>query len=131
MTDVGLAAALIGITDESQVMAYPLRGALFETLVVGELLKARCNAGLREPLHFRRDNIGTEIDVVLERGQDIAAIEIKSGPGVASDAFGSLAKWHRYATERGRFGKVHRALVDGGDTRFTRKGVDVMPWLGL
>ena len=131
MTDVGLAAALIGIRDESQVMAHPLRGALFETLVVGELLKARCNAGLREPLYFWRDNIGTEVDVVLERGHEIAAIEIKSGPSVASDAFGALAKWRKYATVRGHFGAIHPALVYGGDTRFTREGVDVMPWSGL
>lgn len=131
MTDVGLAAALIGIQDETQVMAHPLRGALFETMVVNELLKARCNAGLREPLHFWRDNIGTEVDVILERGRDIAAIEIKSGPTVASDAFGALAKWRKYAAERGNFGAIHPALVYGGDARFTREGVDVMPWSGL
>lgn len=131
MTDVGLAAALLGIQSEAQVTSHPLRGALFETLVVNELLKARCNAGLREPLHFWRDNIGTEVDVVLERGQDIAAIEIKSGPTVASDAFGALNKWRKYATERGHFGHIHPALVYGGDTRFTREGVDVMPWSGL
>jgi uncharacterized protein len=131
MTDVGLAAALIGITDETQVMSHPLRGALFETMVVNELLKARCNAGLREPLHFWRDNTGTEVDVVLERGQDIAAIEIKSGPTVASDAFGALNKWRKYATERGSFAAIHPALVYGGEARFTREGVDVMPWAGL
>jgi predicted AAA+ superfamily ATPase len=131
LTDVGLAAALMGIQDETQVMAHPLRGALFETMVVNELLKARCNAGLREPLHFWRDNIGTEVDVVLERGQDIAAIEIKSGPTVASDAFGALNKWRKYATERGHFAAIHPALVYGGETRFTRDGVDVMPWSGL
>lgn len=131
MTDVGLAAALIGITHPSQVMAHPLRGALFETMVVNELLKARCNAGLREPLHFWRDNIGTEVDVVLERGNDIAAIEIRSGLTVASDAFGALAKWRKYAAERGHFGAIHPALVYGGDTRFTRDGVDVMPWSAL
>lgn len=131
MTDVGLAAALIGIHDEGQVMSHPLRGALFETLVVNELLKARCNAGLCEPLHFWRDNIGTEVDVVIERGTDIAAIEIKSGPTVASDAFGALAKWRKYASERGHFGAIHPALVYGGEARFTREGVDVMPWSGL
>ncbi len=131
MTDVGLAAALIGILDKTQVMAHPLRGALFETMVVNELLKARCNAGLREPLHFWRDNIGTEVDVVLERGNEIAAIEIKSGPTVASDAFGALAKWRKYATERGHFSAIHPALVYGGENRFTRDGVDVMPWSGL
>ncbi|MEO7850755.1 MAG: ATP-binding protein, partial [Rubrivivax sp.] len=131
MTDVGLAAALMGIVDESQVMAHPLRGALFETLVVNELLKSRCNLGLREPLHFWRDNIGTEVDVILERGNEIAAVEIKSGPTVASDAFGALNKWRKYATERGNFSAIHPALVYGGDARFTREGVDVMPWSGL
>ena len=131
MTDVGLAAALLGIQHESQVMAHPLRGALFETMVVNELHKARCNAGLREPLYFWRDNIGTEVDVVLERGRDIAAIEIKSGPTVSTDAFGALNKWRKYASERGSFGAIHPALVYGGDTRFTRDGMDVMPWSGL
>ena len=131
MTDVGLAAALIGIQHESQVHAHPLRGALFETMVVNELLKTRCNAGLREPLHFWRDNIGTEVDVILERGTQIAAVEIKSGLTIASDAFGPLNKWRKYAAERGSFSAVHPALVYGGDARFTRDGVDVMPWSGL
>ncbi len=131
MTDVGLAAALIGIQDASQVMAHPLRGALFETLVVNELLKNRCNLGLREALYFWRDNIGTEVDVILERGLEVAAVEIKSGITVASDAFGALNKWRKYATERGSFSAIHPALVYGGETRFTRDGVDVMPWQGL
>ena len=131
MTDVGLAAALIGITDQSQVMAHPLRGALFETMVVNELVKNRLNAGLAQPLYFWRDNIGTEVDVVLERGNEVAAVEIKSGPTVASDAFGALNKWRKYAAERGSFSAIHPALVYGGDTRFTREGVDVMPWAEL
>ncbi len=131
MTDVGLAAALIGIQETNQVHAHPLRGALFETMVVNELLKSRCNAGLREPLYFWRDNIGTEVDVLIERGTAVAAVEIKSGPSVASDAFASLNKWRKYAAERGNFSAVHPALVYGGTTRFTREGVDVMSWSGL
>jgi predicted AAA+ superfamily ATPase len=130
-SDVGLAAALIGITEPGQVRAHPLRGALFETMVVNDLLKTRANLGLREPLHFWRDNIGTEVDVVIERGGEIAAVEIKSGPTVASDAFASLNKWRKYALERGHFSAIRPALVYGGQTRFTREGVDVMPWSGL
>lgn len=131
MTDVGLAASLIGIRDESQARTHPLRGALFETLVVNELLKNRMNAGLREPLHFWRDNIGTEVDVVLERAGAIAAVEIKSGLTVASDAFSNLDKWRKYAAGQGGFSAVHPALVYGGLARFTREGVDVMPWSAL
>lgn len=131
MTDVGLAAALIGIQSEDQVQNHPLRGALFETMVVNEFLKNRCNAGVREPLYFWRDNIGTEVDLILERGNEIAAVEIKSGPSVASDAFGNLKKWRKYASERGSFSAIYPGLVYGGDTRFTREGVDVLPWARL
>lgn len=128
MTDVGLAAALLGIHTADQVQNHPLRGALFETLVVNEFLKNRCNAGVREPLYFWRDNIGTEVDLILERGTEIAAVEIKSGLTVASDAFSNLNKWQKYATERGNFSSIYPGLVYGGDTRFTRSGVDVLPW---
>ena len=131
MTDVGLAAALIGIQNESQAQNHPLRGALFETLVVNEFLKNRCNMGLRDPLYFWRDNIGTEVDLIVERGNEVAAVEIKSGLSVASDAFGNLRKWQKYASERGNFSAVYPGLVYGGEARFTREGVDVMPWAGL
>ena len=128
MTDVGLAAALLGIHTAQQMQSHPLRGALFETMVVNEFLKSRANAGVREPLYFWRDNIGTEVDLILERGQDIAAVEIKSGITVASDAFNNLEKWQKYATERGNFSNIYPGLVYGGDSRFTRSGVDVLPW---
>lgn len=130
-TDVGLAAALLGIRDARQAATHPLRGALFETLVVGDLLKVRRNRGLREPLYFWRDHVGTEVDVVIERGSEIAAVEIKSGIGVAADAFGHLDKWRRYAAERGQFSALHMGLVYGGDRRFTRNGIDVLPWREL
>ena len=131
LTDVGLAAALLGIRTAEQMQNHPLRGALFETLVVNEFLKNRANQGLREPLYFWRDNIGTEVDLILERGTEIAAVEIKSGIDVASDAFGNLKKWQKYAQERGHFSAIYPGLVYGGETRFTRTGVDVMPWSGL
>ncbi len=131
MTDVGLAAALIGIQNEGQAQTHPLRGALFETLVVNEFLKNRCNMGLRDPLYFWRDNIGTEVDLIVERGNEVAAVEIKSGLSVASDAFGNLRKWQKYAFERGSFSAVYPGLVYGGEARFTREGVDVLPWAGL
>ena len=131
MTDVGVAAALMGIQTAGQMQNHPLRGALFETMIVNEFLKNSCNAGVRDPLYFWRDNIGTEVDLILERGSDIAVVEIKSGITVASDALGNLQKWQKYASERGNFSAIFPGLVYGGDVRFTRAGVDVMPWSGL
>lgn len=131
LTDVGLACALLGIQTASQVQNHPLRGALFETMVVNEFLKNRCNEGERAPLYFWRDNIGTEVDLILERGNELAAVEIKSGITVASDAFSNLNKWQKYAAERGNFSAIFPGLVYGGTTRHTREGVDVMPWRNL
>ena len=131
MTDVGLACALLGIQTAEHVQNHPLRGSLFETMVVNEFLKNRANLGLREPLYFWRDNIGVEVDLILERGTEIAAIEIKSGITVATDAFSNLQKWGKYAAERGNFSAIYPALVYGGDARFEREGTDVMGWRGL
>jgi predicted AAA+ superfamily ATPase len=131
MADVGLAAALLGIRSAEQAQAHPLRGALFETLVVNEFLKARWNGGDRSLLYYWRDHVGTEVDLVLERGNELAAVEIKSGITVASDAFNSLRSWNKYATQRGRFDAVHLGLVYGGDSAFVREGVNVLPWAQL
>ena len=125
--DVGLAAALLGIQTPEHAHSHPLRGALFETMVVNEFLKARRNAGSHEHLHFWRDNIGTEIDLVLERGNELAAVEIKSGISVGSDAFAGLFKWLKYAGGEER----PLGLVYGGEEKFTRSGVSVLPWSQL
>jgi len=131
MTDTGLAAALLGIHTPQHMQNHPLRGALFETMVVNEFLKNRYNFGMHEALYFWRDNIGTEVDLVLERGTALAGVEIKSSISVASDALGNLKKWQKYALERGNFSAVYAGLVYGGESRFTRDGVDVMPWHSL
>ncbi len=131
MTDVGLAAALIGIRSADQVQAHPLRGPLFETMVVNEFLKNRWNAGNRDPRYFWRNNSGAEIDLVLERGNEITAVEIKSGPTVASDGLAPLRKWRKYASTRAEFSAIHPGLVYGGTERFMREGVDVLPWAAL
>jgi len=53
--DSALAASLMGIRDVSQVMAHPLRGALFENWAIVELIKGQCNAGLKPSIYFLRD----------------------------------------------------------------------------
>jgi hypothetical protein len=39
---------------------------------------------------------------------------------LASDAFGNLKKWQKYALERGNFSAIYPGLVYGGSTRYTR-----------
>jgi predicted AAA+ superfamily ATPase len=90
--DVGLACYLLGITTASQLARHHLRGALVENLVVVEALKAHYNRGLHPRLYFYRDSKGNEVDLLLEQGDGLAALEIKAGETVVEDYFKGLRK---------------------------------------
>jgi uncharacterized protein len=88
--DVGLASWLIGVETPAQLATHPLRGPLFENMVMMEALKFRLNRGLRDNLYFYRDSDGAEVDLILEFALGIYPIEIKSGLTVSSDYFKGL-----------------------------------------
>ncbi len=88
--DVGLASHLLGIERADQLFSHPLRGALFENMVVVEALKYRYNLGRSSNLFFFRDSRGLECDLLFETAGGIGAVEIKSGATVASNVFDSL-----------------------------------------
>ena len=77
--DTGLACALLGISKVSQLDSHYLRGALFENLVILEYLKHKLNHGSPAQLYFWRDRTGHEVDLLVERGDQLQAIEIKAG----------------------------------------------------
>lgn len=76
--DVGLASYLLGIENPNQLARDPLRGALFENLVILELVKARWNQGLDHKLFFYRDSNQQEVDILFQSGHQLLPIEIKS-----------------------------------------------------
>ena len=77
-TETGLAAYLLGLENEKQVIRDPLRGQLFENLIVTELLKARVNKDADPQLYFLRTEKGFEIDIIHRQGSELIPIEIKS-----------------------------------------------------
>jgi len=85
--DVGLASYLLGIENKSHADLHPLKGNLFENLVVTEILKYRFNMGRRNNLNFYRDSAGNEIDVIYNLAQNFLPIEIKLGETVAAEFF--------------------------------------------
>ena len=120
--DVGLASYLIGIENEEQVATHPLRGALFENMVVIETLKHRFNQGRESNLSFYRDSKDLECDLFYETGQGIHAIEIKSGSTVSSDYFTSLNRVAELIPEISS-----KTVVYGGSARQTRTDSKVVP----
>lgn len=121
--DTGLAAWLLGIQRPEQLAMHAQRGALFETWVVAELLKARFNRALGSNLYFWRDRKGHEVDLLVEQGDALLPVEIKSGQTVAPDFFAGLDEWRRISGTAGE-----AWLVYGGDREQTRQGTRVVPW---
>lgn len=76
--DVGLAAFLSGITEPYQLYNSPLKGPLFENLVVMEMLKSKYNHFMPYQLYHYRDSNNNEVDLLLDFSTHIDAIEIKS-----------------------------------------------------
>lgn len=122
--DTGLAVRLLGIETPQQLLTHPLRGAIFENWVMTELLKTRFNNGKKSNLFFWRDNLGLEVDAILEEGGTLQPIEIKSGQTLSDDWFRSLSKWQALAGSDALPGK----LVYGGDQHWQSHGIEVHPW---
>lgn len=77
-TDVGLAAYLLGLEEESQVSRDPLRGQLFENMVVMDARKEFTNRGRDPRMAVYRTEKGFEVDLIVSRGSCVRPIEIKS-----------------------------------------------------
>jgi uncharacterized protein len=77
-SDVGLAAWLLGLETPQQVERDPLRGMLYENLLILEVVKKRLNQGQQPRLHFYRDSNGNEVDLLISSGRQFTAVEIKS-----------------------------------------------------
>lgn len=122
--DVALAASLMGIQTTAQLAIHPLRGALFETLIVSEFLKTRFNSGFPSNLYFWRDNVGLEVDLLIDEPEGLRPIEIKSSATVTEDLFKGLRKWMAVAGAAAR----QPRLVCAGPDSYTRSGIEVRPW---
>ncbi len=125
--DVGLACWLLGIRSEEVLETHPARGALFETLVIGEFLKARLNRGLPADLYFWRDNNGLEADLLFESKDGLQMVEIKSGRTVTPDYVRAAKKSNRFAPDDA----LVPWLIHGGEESYERSGVRVMGWRSL
>ncbi len=75
--DTGLCAHLTGWTSAATLMSGAMRGAIFETYVVGEILKSWWHRALEPPLYFYRDRDGREIDLLFDYDGNLWPVEVK------------------------------------------------------
>lgn len=122
--DTGLACYLTDIREEKQLINHSLKGGLFESFILSELLKFRYNRGRRPDLYFWRDKAGHEIDCIIEKGTTLFPVEIKAGKTVTPDYFKNIKYWNKISGNN----PEDSCVVYGGDTRQLLHGTTVLPW---
>lgn len=120
-TDTGLASFLLGIKSKEQVERDPLRGALYENMVILEILKNFYNKGERPELFFYRDTHGNEVDCIIRQNRKLQPIEIKSGATFTTDYLKGIKQFQKVAGE-----KVYQPkVIYNGRESFTTMGIKI------
>ena len=77
--DTGLACWLLGWNTPEQLVNGAMWGHIFESFVFTEILKSYYNDGIvKPPLYYYRDSDKNEIDLLIEEGDTLYPIEIKT-----------------------------------------------------
>ena len=122
--DTGLLCALVGIENQKQLTTHYLRGSIFESFIISELLKYRLNKGCEPNCYFWRDKHGKEIDCLIEKANTIILIEIKSGKTIVEDYFKGLNYYNHLSKNDPR----NSYIIYGGDKVQRRSSAHIIGW---
>ena len=126
--DTGVACSLLGIREADQLRHHPLRGALFESWVAGEILKALVHRGRQPALKHYRESRGIEIDFVVQQADTLHLIECKSGATTHPSFFEQLSAMSNVLGEKSG---VTAALVYGGKESHARRAIPIYSWIDI
>ena len=125
--DTSLACSLLRLTNADDVYDHYLRGGLFESMILSNILKNRYHRGLPPNAYFWRDKAGTEIDCILEEGSRITPIEIKSSETITAGMFDGLIKW----IELSEIDPGIAGLIYGGFDNQERNQIRISSWRSI
>ena len=90
--DTGLCSYLLGARNPEDLVRSPMLGAIFETHVVGQIVRRFANQGRRREIYFYRDHHGREVDFLIPSAGRFELIECKwaESPGSSHRGFSEL-----------------------------------------
>lgn len=121
--DAGLLCYLLGIGTTEQLERDPLRGGIYENLVILEVLKLRANKGAEPDIFFYRDSHGNEVDLIIRADRLLYPVEIKSARTFNREFVQGIDRFAKTVGKRiGGAGKV----CYNGEKQLYFKGADVL-----
>jgi len=121
--DSAIVCSLLQIKKPEHIVNHPLRGALFECLVMSEVIKYQANEQNDMQVYFWRDKTGREVDIIAETPLVTTPIEIKAGKTVQQVFFKHVKYWMELSgSSKGKFVYAGEAQQNRSD------GTEVFSW---
>ena len=95
--DTGLACSLLSIKNTNELSFSHFRGSLVENFIVMELVKKMKNKVSSNSIFYWRDNNGVEVDILIDDGNKLLPIEIKSAQTFNNDFLANIKKFNSYS----------------------------------
>lgn len=94
--DTGLLCTLLNISSKTGLKNHSMAGAIFENWCISEIKKNKCNQGENNGIYYFRDNLGNEVDLIIEKETGPLAVEIKSAAKPERNLVKGLKYWKKY-----------------------------------
>ncbi|MFC1894495.1 ATP-binding protein [Candidatus Dependentiae bacterium] len=124
--DVGLAAKLMGVGLNTIIKNRTIHGALFENMIIVDIIKNLNIKHRHYTLTFFRDTNQNEIDLIIEIDGKTIPIEIKSSQTINSSFFDTLT-WFNNKIDNDQ----KAVVIYGGDENQQRSHGKVICWKNL
>ena len=92
LTDTGLAASLLGVNNQTLWQDKELLGQLLETFIYQEIRKEADWYDEELKFYHFRNKDKVEVDIILQKGQQLAGIEVKASATITKSDFKGLNK---------------------------------------
>lgn len=125
--DTGLVCSLLGIGSEQHVKTHYSKGALFENLIISELIKSRLHKGQIPRFYFWQNKTKQEIDLIIDTAEKLLPYEIKSGMTMNDSYFSNLKYWHKLTGEESK----NLNVIYGGDINLRTSNGNYISWQNL
>lgn len=122
--DSGLLCYLLKISSVEQLLTHPVKGSLFENMMIAEYVKRVHHNYRFQDIWFWRDSAGHEVDLIIQDGQQLNLVEIKAGQTIMSEMFAGLTRWENLSGRK----NLLKTLVYGGNENQKRSLGDVVSW---
>ena len=122
--DTAIVSHLLGIESPEHLEIHASRGAIFEGFIIAEIIKSFYANGVQPSVYYWREHAGLEVDLLIEKSNQLIAIEAKSGMTFIPSQLDGLQKLSKTIMDLSFKG----LLIYGGEDGHRIGGTTILSW---